>query len=120
MHPTVRAARVAGALYVLMGVVAPFSLTYVPGKLIERGIAAATARDILASQALFRLGTVGELVTAVNNVAALTLFRGADYLSAFDAPQRDALGMLFLHLHGQGQLANEIFWRLWPYPCPGF
>jgi hypothetical protein len=65
MHPTDRTARVAGALYVLMGLVAPFSLAYVPGKLIVPGDAAQTADKILGAEMLFRLGMVGELVGAV-------------------------------------------------------
>lgn len=52
----------------------------------------------------------------VNSIAALTLFRGADFLSVFDKPQRDALGMLFLRLHSQGNFVNEIFWGLWLFP----
>ncbi|HEY3132881.1 MAG TPA: DUF4386 domain-containing protein [Acidobacteriota bacterium] len=52
----------------------------------------------------------------VNNVAALTLFRGADFLAVFGKPQRDALGMLFLRLHSQGNFINEIFWGLWLFP----
>jgi len=59
--------------------------------------------------------TVG-FVNALSNVAALTLFRGADFLAAFGKPQRDALGMLFLRLHGQGNVINEIFWGLWLLP----
>ncbi len=158
MHPTVRAARIAGVLYVLMGAPAPFALIYLPAKLIVRGDAAATANNILASQMLFRLGIVAELISAVlfvllvmalyhllsevnknharlmvglvlvsvaitfvnvvNNIAALTLFRGADYtyLSVFDKPQRDAMGMLFLGLHSQGTFVNQIFWGLWLLP----
>jgi hypothetical protein len=45
-----------------------------------------------------------------NDAAALLLARGADFLSAFDKPQRDALVMVFLPMHGQGILANEVFW----------
>jgi uncharacterized protein DUF4386 len=52
----------------------------------------------------------------MNDVAALRLVRGGDYLSAFDKPQRDALAMLFLHLHGQGFVACEIFYGLWLLP----
>jgi hypothetical protein len=129
---------------------------YVPRTLIVRGNAAATANNILASQMLFRLGIVAELIAAVfflllvmalyrllsgvnknharlmvglvlvsvaitfvnvlNNIAALTLFRGADYLSVFDKPQRDALAMLFLGLCGQGHAVNDIFWGLWLLP----
>jgi hypothetical protein len=52
----------------------------------------------------------------LNNIAALILFRGADYLSVFDKPQRDALAMFFLRLHGQGLAVNDIFWGLWLFP----
>jgi hypothetical protein len=52
----------------------------------------------------------------VNAFAALALIRGADYLSIFDKPQRDALAMLFLHLHGRGFVVAEIFWGLWLVP----
>jgi hypothetical protein len=34
----------------------------------------------------------------LNAIAALVLVRGADFLSVFDKPQRDALAMLFLNL----------------------
>jgi hypothetical protein len=52
----------------------------------------------------------------LNNIAALTLFRGGEFLGIFDKPQRDALAMLFLRLHGQGIVINEIFWGLWLVP----
>jgi hypothetical protein len=55
-------------------------------------------------------------INVLNNIAALTLFRGADYLSVFDKPQRDAMAMLFLRLHSQGNLVNQIFWGLWLFP----
>jgi hypothetical protein len=58
---------------------------------------------------------VGFLNT-LNNIAALTLFRGADFLAVFDKPQRDALAYLFVRLHSQGILINEIFWGLWLFP----
>ncbi len=58
---------------------------------------------------------VGFLNT-LNNIAALTLFRGADFLAVFDKPQRDALGMLFIRLHSQGIFMNEIFWGVWLFP----
>ena len=35
----------------------------------------------------------------LNSIAALVLVRGADFLSIFEKPQRDALAMLFLNLH---------------------
>ena len=52
----------------------------------------------------------------VNAIAALTLVRGADFLSVFDKPQREALAMLFLNLHGGGFVVAEIFWGLWLFP----
>jgi Domain of unknown function (DUF4386) len=156
MHPTNKAARIAGAVYLSMVITAPFSLIYVPGKLIVRGNAAATAENILAHETMFRLSIFGDLVGQVificlaialyrllsgvnktwaglmvafvlvsaavgflntlNNIAALILFRGADFLAVFDKPQRDALGMLFIRLHSQGILIDEIFWGLWLFP----
>lgn len=156
MHPTNRAARVAGMLYVLTGLPAPFSLIYVPGALIVPGNATATAINVTGHEMLFRTGIVAGLASGVvfvllaialyrllsgvnkthaalmvilvvvsvaiaflnevNNIAALTLFRGADFLAVFDKPQRDALGMLFLGLHRQGLAVDEILWGLWLFP----
>ena len=55
-------------------------------------------------------------VNELNSVAAVVLVRGADFLTAFDKTQRDALAMLFLKLHGQGFVVAEIFWGLWLFP----
>jgi hypothetical protein len=155
-HPLKKAARIAGAIYLSMVLVAPFSMLYVPGKLIVRGNAAATADNILAHETMFRLSIFGDLIghvifislaitlyrllsgvnktwaglmvafvlvsaavgflNTLNNIAALTLFRGADFLAVFDKPQRDALGYLFIRLHNQGEFMNEIFWGLWLLP----
>src|SRR2546422_7161793 len=52
----------------------------------------------------------------LNDAAALILVRGADFLSVFEKPQRDALAMLFLRLHDQEIFAAEIFWGLWLFP----
>jgi len=156
MNPTKKTARIAGLLYLLMGIPGAFSLMIVPGALIVAGDATATAGRILASEMLFRSGIVATLVSSVlfiflaialhrllggvsrmlaglmvslilvsaaigllnevNDLAALILFRGADFLSVFDQPQRNALGMLFLRLHSQGNFINEIFWGLWLLP----
>jgi hypothetical protein len=156
MHPTVKAARIAGAIYLSMVFTAPFSLIYVPSKLIVRGNAAVTADNIMAHETMFRLAIFGDLIGQVificlaialyrllssvnktwaalmvafvlvsatvgffntlNNIAALILFRGAEFLTVFDKPQRDALGMLFIRLHSQGIFIDEIFWGLWLFP----
>jgi hypothetical protein len=52
----------------------------------------------------------------LNAIAALVLVRGADFLSIFDKPQREALAMLFLNLHDHGFSVAEIFWGLWLFP----
>jgi uncharacterized protein DUF4386 len=62
MHPTVKAARIAGVVYSSMVFTAPFSLLYVPGKLVVRGNAAATADNILAHETMFRLSIYGDLI----------------------------------------------------------
>ena len=55
-------------------------------------------------------------VNTVNDGAALLFARGTDFLSVLEKPQRDAFAMLFLRLHHQCVLANEIFWGLWLFP----
>jgi hypothetical protein len=58
---------------------------------------------------------VGFLDT-LNNIGALILFRGADFLNVFDKAQLNALGYLFIRLHDQGIFMNELFWGLWLFP----
>jgi hypothetical protein len=55
-------------------------------------------------------------MNVLNSIVAFTLFRGADSLAVFEKPQRDALAMLFLSLHSQGLVINEIFSGLWLFP----
>ena len=149
MNSTKKTARIAGLLYLVNGMTGFFGIIYVPSKLIVSGNTAATANNILASERLFRLGIVSELICAaefifllwilyrllggvsktygslmvilglafvpimclnvLNEIAALTLVRGADFLSVFDRPQREALAMLFLDLHRYGYIVGEIF-----------
>ena len=156
MHPTDKVARIAGAIYLSMVVTGSFSLMYVPGKLIVKGNATATASNVLAHQTMFRISIAGNLIGTVifvclavalyrlfrevdrtqalllvglvlvsaavafinelNNIAALILFRGGDFLTVYNKDQLDALGMLFVRLHGQGNVINEIFWGLWLFP----
>ena len=156
MHPIKKAARIAGAIYLSMVITGPFSLIYVPGKLIVQGNATATAANVLAHDTMFRLAIVAGLfgqiificlavalyrllgdvsknwaqlmvglvlvsaavgfVDELNNLGARILFRGGEFLSVFDRAQLDALGMLFIRLHGQGIMIAEIFWGLWLFP----
>jgi hypothetical protein len=55
-------------------------------------------------------------VNVVTDAGALLFARGADFLSVFDKPQRDAFTTLFLNLHHNLDLANAIFWGLWLIP----
>ena len=55
-------------------------------------------------------------VNMLNQLAALRVLTGADYLAVFDRAQLNALMMLFLDLHAQGLLIVEIFWGLWLLP----
>jgi hypothetical protein len=57
-----------------------------------------------------------DFFNVLNDAAALMLVRGADFLSVFDKPQRDALAMLFLRLHHHEIVAAEILWGLWLFP----
>ena len=45
MHPTDKAARIAGALYLALAITAPFHLIYIPRALIVTGNATATANN---------------------------------------------------------------------------
>ena len=157
MSATHNPGRVAGFLYLLLVVLAPYRLIYVPSTLFVSGDATATAGNIAAHELLFRLGIVTDLLcgtilivlslalyrllkgvdrnhavlmvilgglmpaiidflNVLNDAAALLLVRGADFLSVFDKPQRDALAMLFLRLHHQEIVAAEILWGLWLFP----
>ena len=156
MSSTRNPGRVAGFIYLLLVLTGPFNLIYIPHVFLVPGNASATANNIVAHEALFRLGIVSGLVEAViftfvalalyrllkgvdqkiaavmvifvlisaairfvnelNNLAALILVRSGDFFSILEKPQRDAFAMLFLRLHGQGNVANEIFWGLWLLP----
>src|SRR5437773_1703269 len=156
MNSIKKQARFAGLLYLLVSIVGCFGLIYVPGKLIVRGDATATANHIRASETLFRFGIATELfgftmfifvvlalyrlfkgvnekhalamailllvsipmslLNVLNDIAALILVSGADFLSVFDKGQLDALAYLFLRLHIQGFVVAAIFWGLWLFP----
>jgi hypothetical protein len=76
MHPLNKAARIAGAIYLSMVFTAPFSLLYVPNKLIVHGDATTTASNILAHETMFRLSILGDLVGQVIFIClAIALYR---------------------------------------------
>jgi hypothetical protein len=55
-------------------------------------------------------------LNVLNEVAALTLAQGPEFLGAFSQAQRDALALLFIGLHGTGQQVAAVFWGLWLFP----
>jgi len=157
MNSTRNPGRVAGLWYLLLCVIGPVRLMYIPGKLFVHGNATATASNIAAHEWLFRFGIVGDLlcgvilifltmafyrlfkdvdqylavlvvilggvmpalidfVGVVSDAGALMVVRGADFLSVFDKPQRDALVMLLLRLRDQQNTAAEILWGAWLFP----
>ncbi|MBI1742111.1 DUF4386 domain-containing protein [Candidatus Acetothermia bacterium] len=65
---------------------------------------------------LFVVSVPISFLNVLNDVAALVLVSGADFLSVFDKSQLDTLAYLFLRLHGQGFVVAQIFWGLWLFP----
>jgi uncharacterized protein DUF4386 len=155
MDSTRRQARWAGFLYLLVALIAPIGLIFVPNRLFY-GNAAETAAAIRASEWLLRMGIASELVNqiievflvlalyrllspvhkayakqmlilgllpipivfvnVVNELAALVLLTGTNFLSAFPTSQLEALAYLFVRLHGQGVAVASVFWGLWLLP----
>lgn len=76
MTSTQRQARIAGLLYLMACITAPFALLYVPRALIVPGDATATANHLRASENLLRMGIAGELLNAILLIfAVLALYR---------------------------------------------
>jgi Domain of unknown function (DUF4386) len=75
MQPLVKRARIAGSWYLLLAITGAFSYQFLPS-LIVNGDAAATARNILASESLLRLSILSELVETVASIfLVLALYR---------------------------------------------
>jgi hypothetical protein len=155
-NQTKRQARLAGLLYFLGSVPAPFGLIYVPNKLIVLNDPTATANHIRASESLLRFGIGCEVLTSimfifvvvalyrlfkavnetnalammilllvsipisllsvVNEVVALIVVSGADFLSVFDSGQLNVLAYILMRLHSRTLLVAEIFSGLWLVP----
>ena len=148
-------ARIAGVLYLLLGVTAALEMS-IPSVFIVPGDAAATMGKIASSQLLYRLCVVSGLVSQILFVflvlalyqlfkrvnprqaalmvalvlvqvpmafantlcglAPLVVSDGAEYWSAFDQQQLDAMTMGFLSLQGYGTSAVMALWGLWLLP----
>jgi hypothetical protein len=76
MNSVKKQAKIAGLLYLLASIPAPFGLIYVPNKLIVLGDATATADHVRASETLLRLGIGSELLsTTIFIFVVLALYR---------------------------------------------
>ena len=64
MSPLSKTARIAGLLYLLLVLIGPIRLIYIPNTLFVTGDAAATAANMTAHESLFRLGMVTSLFCA--------------------------------------------------------
>ena len=149
--------RVAGIWYLLLTILGPLRLIYIPSTLFVSGNATATISNIAAHETLFRFGIVADLLCAVvlifltlalyrlfssvdqnlaiqvvifggvmpaliyfvgvvDDLGTLIMVHGANFLSVFDKPQRDALGFLFVQLRDCQNTAAEILWGVWLLP----
>jgi hypothetical protein len=149
--------RVAGLWYLLLIIIGPFFLLYIPNKVFVEDNASATVNNLATHELLFRFGIVAELAGAIIlilltlafyrlfagvdrnlavlvvilggvmpavlyfvgvgcELAALRMVRGANFLSAFDKPQQDALALLFLRLHGAQITASLGLAGAWLFP----
>ncbi len=69
-------ARLAGGLHLSLVPFGVFSFVYVPSVFVVRGDAAATCRNIIASEWLFRSGTISHLISQIIVIfLALALYR---------------------------------------------
>ncbi|HYK35877.1 DUF4386 domain-containing protein [Alloacidobacterium sp.] len=97
MNSTKTTARIAGLLYLVNAVTGFFGIIYVPGRLIVSDNAAATASNILASERLFRLGVVSELICAAEFVFLLwVLYRLLSAVNKTHASLMVIFGLVFV------------------------
>ena len=76
MTSTSKNARIAGFLYLLLVIVGPLRLMYIPTTLFVHGSASATGNNIAAHDNLFALGIVGDLFCGTIVIfAVLALYR---------------------------------------------
>ncbi|MCE7983358.1 MAG: DUF4386 domain-containing protein [Caldilinea sp. CFX5] len=65
---------------------------------------------------LILVGVGIAMLNELNQMAALLLLGGADYLTAFTTEQRQALAALFLTLREHGLMLGHLFFGLWLFP----
>ncbi len=73
MNSFSKTARIAGGLILVMAVIAPFGMMYVPSQLVVSGDAATTAHNIQASEGLFRSGIASDAVVFLIEIVLTVL-----------------------------------------------
>ena len=95
MNAVQRQARRAGLLYFIMALIAPIGPLYVPGKILVRDDAVATAENLRSPEGLLRLGIASEIVHQIVAVfLLLALYRLFEPVSKPLARQLVVLGAL--------------------------
>lgn len=135
-------ARLAGVLYLVPMVLGPFSMMFVPSKVLVAGDAAATLTRFTASESLFRLGIASDLLIVLSELAltavlfvvfdrvnralaltatfarlAMTAMQGANLMLSIGALSVAARGdavqtLSLLEVHGQGMHLWETVFAL--------
>ncbi|MGD2033612.1 MAG: DUF4386 domain-containing protein [Bacteroidales bacterium] len=73
MRSIKKTARITGILLLIMVIVGPFSMMYVPSQIIVPGDAAATVQNIMDSGSLFNMGIVGHLIILLADLGVAVL-----------------------------------------------
>ena len=91
MSSTRNPGRVAGLWYLLLVLIGPLRLIYIPSKLFVSGNAAATVNNIAAHQLLFRVGIVADLAGAV-----ILIFLVLAFYRLFKSVDRNLAGLVVI------------------------
>ena len=61
-------------------------------------------------------GSVILMLNTLNEIAPLYILSESDYMSAFDAGQRQSLAMFFYNFYQHGYMIGQVFFALWVLP----
>jgi Domain of unknown function (DUF4386) len=73
-------------------------------------------RYALAMATLLLISMPISFFSVINELGALIVVKGGNFLAGFDQHQLDGLAYLFFRLRNQGILIAQIFWGLWLFP----
>jgi hypothetical protein len=103
-------ARIAGVLYLFVGIFGGFAEGFVDPKMYVAGNAAATAGNVVA------LATGIICLNAIFQFEALRIATDNSYAAAFGAAGSNALVLLLLDTQHYGTLSAQVFFGLWLVP----